>query len=651
MTARVMGSADVVAVICGAREWPGMGERFAPAAAFANTAAGLRDYLHSVEGLGLAAADLLWLFDSPATAVEHLDRIHTFLTARTTRSGATHGRGLVVVFAYVGHGAFFGGERAYSLLLRDTREPVPAETSLRVASVASMLRATVPESARIVILDACFAGVAFKDFQSDLTQLSAVKIIEALEHSHSTRGVALLCAASARNPARLAGADTTTLFGRALLDVLHTGDPDIAGPMSLRRIGELTTRRLTDHALDHAPTPEVHAPDQHHGDLAAKPLFPNPATPAVTAALPEALRAGLEHPYPEFRRAAVERLATWLTSPDPMQLLAASQHLHAIAANDHSTVATLARHLLDQATTASPPDTHTTTLTGHTDWVRAVAFSPDGRLLATGSDDRTVRLWDPATGHQVGDPLGHTNLVFSVAFSPDRRLLATGSGDGSARLWDPATGHQVGDPLTGHTGAVRSVAFSPDGRLLATGDDRTVQLWDPATGHQVGDPLTGHTGAVLSVAFCPDGRLLATGDYETVQLWDPVTGHQVGDPLGHTNLVFSVAFSPDRRLLATGDDRTVRLWDAATGHQVGDPLTGHTGAVRSVAFSPYGRLLATSSADKTVRLWDPATGHQVGDPLTGHTGLVGSVAFGPAGRLLATGSHDGTVRLWEARRS
>ncbi|WP_040713027.1 hypothetical protein [Nocardia takedensis] len=378
-TARVAGAADVVAVICGAREWPGMGERFAPAAAFANTAAELRAYLHSPEGLGLAAADVLWLFDSPTTAVEHLHQIHTFLTARTTRPGAVHGRGLVVVFVYVGHGAFLGGERAYSLLLRDTREPLQAETSLRVSSVASMLRTTVPESARIVILDACFAGGAFKDFQSDITQLSAVKITEALQHSNSSRGVALLCAASARNPARLAGTDTTTLFGRALLDALHTGDPDTAGPMSLRRIGELTTRRLSE--VDHAPIPEVHAPDQHNGDLAAKPLFPNAATPTVSAAspdtLPKELRAGLEHPDPEFRRAAVERLATWLASPGPTEVSAATRQLDAFAADDHPAVAALTR---------------TTTFTGHTKRVRPVAFSPD-RSSRVGPTNRQRRRY------------------------------------------------------------------------------------------------------------------------------------------------------------------------------------------------------------------------------------------------------------------
>ncbi|WP_327064606.1 nSTAND1 domain-containing NTPase [Kitasatospora sp. NBC_01302] len=336
-----------------------------------------------------------------------------------------------------------------------------------------------------------------------------------------------------------------------------------------------------------------------------------------------------------------------LTSQSQLQAAAdpaLAARLALAAQRIHPTADTRTRLL---TTLASPARA---TLTGSTGPVASVAFSPDGNTLATGSRDRTVRLWDVQTRRQLATLTGQSGSVDSVTFSPDGRTLATSSEDGTVRLWDVKTRHL----LSTLDDTASPVVFSPDGQTLATGGKQgTVRLWDVRTQHLL-TTLTGHNdSSALSVAFSPDGKTLATGGSTDalVQLWDVPTQRLLATLTADNGaLVQSVAFSPDGSTLATGsNDSTARLWDVRTHRQLA-ALTGQGGTVFSVAFSPNGQILATGSDDHTVWLWDVKARRALAS-FTGHTGSVHSVAFSPDGNTLATGAEDATARLWDMRAS
>lgn len=292
-------------------------------------------------------------------------------------------------------------------------------------------------------------------------------------------------------------------------------------------------------------------------------------------------------------------------------------------------------------------------LLGHQGGLRAIALSPDGRRMVSASIDRTLRLWNVASGQPIGPPLvGHSGTVRAVAFSPDGRRIVSGSSDTTLRIWDGFTGSPIGAAILGNTGPILSVAFSPDGRQIVSGAmDKTLRVWDAANGKSLAPPLLGHLGVVRAVAFSPDGRTILSGSSDnSLRLWDATSGRPIGRPLlGHTDTVSAAAFSPDGRRIVSGSfDKSLRLWDAATGTPLGSPHYGHRDWVRSVAFSSDGKSIVTGSADGTMLLWDGLTGNRVGQPLKGHTGSVDSVAFLGDGRSIVSGSIDRSVRLWDA---
>ena len=301
--------------------------------------------------------------------------------------------------------------------------------------------------------------------------------------------------------------------------------------------------------------------------------------------------------------------------------------------------------------------------TGHSEKINSIAFSPDHRLLASGSSDYSVALWDLASGHELRRLVGHANWVKCVAFSPDGKLLASGSNDKSIKLWDVVTGREL-RTFSGHDAPVESIAFSSDGRWLASGSsDNTARVWEVATGSF--RPFKDHTGWVTSVVFSPDGKWLATGSRDkTIQIWDLNSNRPARNPLrGHGDLIKALAFSPDGQWLASGSfDGTVRIWKTSTGKEVRSLPGGTKGdnscmaqstagnnppCIIALAFVDGGREFLSANSKKVVSLWETPTGRALrstGDNKS--LDLIESAAFAPDGRSLAVGA-DNAIEVYE----
>ena len=288
---------------------------------------------------------------------------------------------------------------------------------------------------------------------------------------------------------------------------------------------------------------------------------------------------------------------------------------------------------------------------GYTDVIHGVAISPDGKYLATASQDKTVRLWDIATGQTVHVFTDHTDGVYGVAFSPDGKFLAATSDDNTVIMWDVSNGRSVQKFSAPHSNG--SIAFSPDGRFIASTGDPMPRIWDVATG-QIVHILIGHTGYTTGVIYSPDGKSVLTGGHDsTARLWDTATGKQVQVFSDHTNDVWGLAFSPDGKYVATGDDQTIRLWNITTGQLVREFVGHKAGGVSGIAFSPDEKYMVSTSADGTSRLWEVGTGqflHYIGSRGSFHEGL----ALSQDGKWLAIPENDAmhpVVRVWNMQKT
>ncbi|KAI9435568.1 WD40-repeat-containing domain protein [Lactarius indigo] len=358
-----------------------------------------------------------------------------------------------------------------------------------------------------------------------------------------------------------------------------------------------------------------------------------------------------------------------------------------ISGSDDSTV-----RIYDAATGEASGEAWTTGLTGY---IRAIAISPDNKVLAAGSGDKTIVLYDVDRRSTVNQPLrGHTSVITSLEFSKDGQLLASGSEDHTVRLWNVQTGQRICDPLYGHTSPVTSVKFSPDMKQLIVGGlDNSIRIfdmdslpiwgkflggtgpfraavplrdsssilgcdglgtwrWNPDNGRVENVPFKGHSerlASAQSVSISPHGTRVATaGRDQAVMIWQADSGRVLCGPLeGHSDNIRALSFSSDEKLVASGgDDRKVWVWSAETGEKVCGPMEGHTSSVKGVCFSPNGKQVASGSDDNAAIIWSVESGEKVLGPLEYHQDWIYGIAYSPDGCYLATGSDDYSVAIW-----
>ncbi|MUH01380.1 protein kinase [Scytonema sp. UIC 10036] len=300
---------------------------------------------------------------------------------------------------------------------------------------------------------------------------------------------------------------------------------------------------------------------------------------------------------------------------------------------------------------------YTPTLNGHLGEVNSLAINLNitnftskknvKGLIVSGSDDKSIKIWDLKNKKEIRTLKGHKELVYSVALSADGQTLASGGKDNTIRIWNLNTGQEI-RTLVGHSSYVNSVAMSADSQILASGSyDKTIKIWNLKTGQEI-NTLKGHEGEVLSVAISPDGLTLASGGTDrTVKIWNLKTGQLLRTLTGHLGDVNAVAISPNQKIVVSvSDDKTVKIWNLNTGRELRPPLTGHAADVNAIAFSPNSEKIATASDDTTVKLWNLGTGQEI-KTFKGHSQEVFAVVFSSDGKSIISGSKDKTIKIWQ----
>jgi eukaryotic-like serine/threonine-protein kinase len=287
------------------------------------------------------------------------------------------------------------------------------------------------------------------------------------------------------------------------------------------------------------------------------------------------------------------------------------------------------------------------TYRGHSQGVMAIAWSPNGSRIASGSHDKTVQVWDASDGSHAFTYHGHSDWVPSVAWSPDSIRIASGSVDTTVQIWNAADGRNI-YTYRGHSDQVWSVMWSPDGsRIVSSSWDKTVQVWNASDGTHI-FTYRGHSNVVWAAAWSPDGsRIASTSVDAVVQVWDAVNGSHAFTYRGHSSAVYAVAWSPDgKRIASASADTTVQVWNAVDGTHI-FTYRGHTDQVWSVGWSPDGKHIASGSFDSTVQVWNAVDGTHI-FTYRGHTQRVNPIVWSPDGSRIASGGDDTTVQVWQA---